>query len=211
MTKTFSMAVPNELYTDDFSEGKTISVTFDGPDSVILLVNREGGAVDGILNSLTDPHNADICQAIEVGASANPAVVYFYTADRRFLANVEHTTITNVDGSTHEEIAEPTIFHYFSGFKYNANDNAWVPQVVVRDKRSALYLNAESNKQYVLDNMSKLEADATLAAMANAYLAVVSNYQTSGNGSIYSWRLTTFDLKDVPQVPPPLVTAILQG
>jgi hypothetical protein len=210
MIKNFTVPVPNELYVDNFSEGKVLELTYDGPDKILLLVGRHDGTVVNMLQSSTDPHNADVNMVVEVDAEKNPDVAYFYLTSRRPLEEISYVTITNVDGSTHEEIANPTIFDIYGGFVYNAEQDQWTLQQFIRDKRSPLFLNAEQSKQYLTDNTTKFSSNTSLSAMAEEYLNIINDYQTSGNGSIYSWRLATWDVSEVPQIPPPLITAILK-
>lgn len=211
MRKSFTVPKPDELYVDAFEQGNVFEVTYEGPETVYVLVDRQTGMICGKLDTPNDPHNQDFFAVVEVNANVDPAVAYLIVADRRREEPVPHVTITNVDGSTHEEIAEPALFDCYGTALYNFETQSWTLQQVLREKRSPLYYAAETNKKYVVDNMAKFSSNTTLTAIAEAYIDVIEAYQTSGNGSIYSWRMATWNMDEVPQIPPPLVMAAIRG
>jgi len=209
MKKQFTVNIPDEPWINVFSQGKTMTLEYDGPDEFTVLRNKETGLVV-IHNDMDSPYNQNLYNVEKYKADDHIEAAYFLTANAVNHGERKSITITNVDGSKHDEVdpTEFTIFDYYILEGYNAETNKFNLNLLTRPKQSALYWKAEENKQYILNHANAFTTD-TLNKTANTYINILNNYQTSGNGSIYSWRLSSINIADVPVVPPNLIDAVL--
>jgi hypothetical protein len=206
MEKTFSKAVPDELYIDSFAQNKTATYTYEGPETFVVLVEKSLGGVLQVLQPGEEPqfYNQDQVAAITIDATTAPDIAKYLfdntTPERQF------ETEELPGDKTYQKITNPTLRDYYL-VNYNFDTNSWNWTVVTKLARTQLNDLADRYKQYVEDNISKIEGNAALNAVANTYLQQLEAFNTTGIGSIPSWKFIEISLADVPAPPTQLVVA----
>ena len=200
----FTKPVPNELYIDSFTNGNTETWTYTGNNLIYVLVEKRAGEVEGVYDDSYFNYNPEISQLITVDASVNADVAYYMTTkdipDRIFV------TETLVDGSTYEQIANPVLRDMYN-VNYNFETGTWDWKFITREPRTMLNDYADRNREYINSNISKVSDNATLTQLANDYLQELDTFESTGAGSIPSWKKITHNLGDVPRIPQDLIVA----
>jgi|688.fasta_scaffold941190_2 hypothetical protein len=206
MEKTFSKSVPDELYIDSFAQNKTATYTYDGPETFNVLVEKLSGGVTHVYQPGEDhgSYNSEQYEVMTVDANTAPDVAK-YLRDTAIPERVFETE--QLPGNkTYQKITNPTLRDYYA-INYNFDNSAWNWKVITVVARTQLNDLADRYKKYVEDNISKIEGNSQLIALANTYLGQLEDFNTTGIGSIPSWKFIEISLVDVPQPPSQLVVA----
>lgn len=207
MAIKFTKNVPDELYVDSFSKKLKKSYTYDGPESLKVLVDKQSGFPSNLIESEEDKFNPDFVDVITVDAAKDTDVAeYLYNTvvpERQFEDQVQ------VDGSVYKNITNPTIRDYYT-LRYDFETSSWLWTVVVRNPTSILKDLAEKNKSFVTLNLDTINDNVELTKVANDYIKQLEDYMTTGKGSIPSWKMDEFPLSSVPMIPQELIVAFNQ-
>jgi hypothetical protein len=205
MEKTFNKSVPDELYIDSFAQNKTASYTYTGPETLNVIVdNILGGVQQVLLPGETALINPDFQMQIAVDANTAPDVAYYITNTQT--PEREFETETLPGNKTYQKLINPTIRDYYN-INYNIETGLWDWNLITRLKRTPLNDLADRYKEYIETNASKIEDNTALTTLANTYLAQLETFNTTGIGSIPSWKFIEISLADVPAPPSQLVVA----
>jgi hypothetical protein len=205
MEKTFNKPVPDELYIDSFAQSKTTSYTYTGPETLNVIVDSLLGGVQYVLlPGETMLHNPELQTQITVDANTATDVAYYLI--NTTIPEREFETETLPGNNTYEKLTNPTIRDYYN-INYNHETGTWNWTLITRAPRTALNNLADKYKQYVETNKSKIEGDTTLTTLANTYIAQLDAFNTTGVGSIPSWKFIEISLATVPAPPSQLVVA----
>lgn len=205
MEKTFSKPVPDELYIDSFAQSKTASYTYTGPETLNVIVDSQLGGVEHILlPGETMAYNPELQTQITLDANTATDVAYYVT--NTATPEREFETENLPGNNTYEKLTNPTIRDYYN-INYNIETGEWEWKVITRLTKTPLNDLANKYKQYIETNKSKIETNAALTTLANTYLAELETFNTTGIGSIPSWKFIEISLADVPAPPSQLVVA----
>lgn len=201
----FTKPVPDELYIDSFINGNTKTWTYTGKNLVYLLVEKQNGEITQVCEDLNFNYNEELFEIITIDANVNPDVAYYATnttiPDRVFV------TETLIDGSTYEQISNPTLRDIYS-LNYNFENSEWNWKLITRNPKSRLNDYTERNREYVNSNISKISSNTALMQIANTYLQTLDAFETTGKGSIPSWKMIEIPkLSEVPAIPQDLINA----
>jgi hypothetical protein len=200
----FTKPVPNELYIDSFTNGNTKTWTYTGNNILHLLVEKRLGDIAQVHDDLNFNYNSEFFQVITIDASVDPDVAYF--ASNTHIPDRIFVTETLVDGSTYEQITNPTLRDIYN-MNYNFENSTWNWTVKTVEPRTMLNDYADRNREYINSNISKISGNATLTQLANDYLQELDTFESTGSGSIPSWKKITHNLSDVPRIPQDLIVA----
>lgn len=203
MNITFTKPVPDELWVDSFTANNTMELTYSGPETVQVLVEKDIGTF--ILCDDETRYNPDLQFKMTIDATAMPDIAYFVTNRELPRDEYEYETEDLPGGLTYERITNPSLFDYYSLFYDDANDE-WDWVLITRDPKSVINYTADRYKQYVQDNADKFTT-TSLKNKATAYLAELDTLVTTGKGSIPVWKLIEFSAADVPIPPGELISA----
>jgi hypothetical protein len=203
MEKTFNKAVPDELYIDSFAQNKTKTYTYTGPETVKVIVDRiYGGVQHVLLPGELDTHNQELSTVIVVDAETATDVAYFLTNS---ITGTREFETEDLPGEyTYQKLTNPTIRDYYK-INYDFETSTWKWSLITKLARTPLNDLADKYKQYIEDNKSKVSSSAELTALANTYLQQLDDFNTTGIGSIPSWKFIEISLADVPAPPSQLV------
>jgi hypothetical protein len=203
----FTKKIPDSLYINTFASNASLTLTYNGPESSLFLIEKEHGHICGILETMGDAYNQDHYFVIKTSASESPDVLYYFHNSE--IPEREFVTETLVDGTTHDEISNPTLKDYYTTF-YDLENKIWVWEVITRNPRSIYNDMADRYREYVNQNLHKIESNEALKEVATKYLQRLADFETTGVCSIPSWKIITANTACVP-LPSPLLMAAFEN
>lgn len=204
MQKEFTINVPDQLWVDSWTENKTQTLTYDGPEKYYVIVTDQ----QGLTQWSAEPLEADIEQrgnpfVVEVDATEHTDVAYWllHHADP-----VEHEFIDEVnhDGSIFKKITNPSIRDiYFA--QYDIDQSKIVLLLITRRTTTYSEIQAQERLAYV-NRYSEVYAfsDAVEAAIAT-FKSDTTTYLDSMK-DIYPWKYVSISTNNVPRIPSIVVT-----
>jgi hypothetical protein len=200
----FTKKIPDSLYVNTFTSNAILTITYNGPGSSLFLVEKNYGNICNVLETMEDAYNQEDYLVIETSVSDSPDVLYYFHATE--LPEKEHVTETLVDGTTHDEISNPNLKDYYRIF-YDLENKVWVWEVITRNPRSVYNEIADRYREYVNQNLHKIQSNTSLMETATNYLQRLTDFETTGAGSIPSWKIAAANTACVPLPSPLLMTA----
>jgi len=205
MPISFDKNIPNELYIDDFSQNKKMTLTYEGPETVKWLVDKSNCSISNKIDSDTDAYNHDEFLIVNIDATKDVDVAYYLYTIKDGIER-EHATETLPDGSTHEYISNPRIQDYYS-ISYNLKENTWVWSLILREKKNQFNYIADKYRAYVNTHIDSI-TDAKVKNSAQDYLKTLDTFESTGMGAVYSWKLIEINPKLVPIPPVDFIAAV---
>jgi hypothetical protein len=205
MPINFDKNIPNELYIDDFSEKKKLTLSYDGPATIKWLIEKSNGSLSNPIDSHDDPHDRDNYMVVEVDATKDTDVAYYLYTMKDGIER-EHATETLPDGSTHDYISNPRIQDYYS-ISYDLNENTWEWSLILREKKNPFNYIADKYRAYVNAHIDSV-TDAKVKKSAQDYLKTLDTFESTGMGAVYSWKLIEINPKLVPIPPVDFIAAV---
>lgn len=200
----FTKKIPDSLYVNVFTSNASLTLTYNGPESSLLLVEKDHGHICNVLETMEDAYNQDQYIVVNTTSADNPDVLYWYHEVE--IPEREHITETLVDGTTHDEISNPHLIDYYRPF-YDLENKIWVWEVITRNPRSVYNDIADHYRSYVNQNLNKIESNTALMTAATNYLKKLTDFETTGAGSIPAWKIVVANTSCVPLPSPVLVAA----
>lgn len=204
MEKTFTVNVPDDLWVDSWDQNKEQTYTYNGPETIYVVVQLTEDfpiiewSEDPILREV-DPNKQQI---IELDANEQTAIAYYYyhNADEW---EYEYTTITNHDGSTHEEYTNPTLEDIYQ-VVYSIQDG-FVLSPIIRETETEAEKIAKGRLTYVQKYKNAYDFDEDVTAVINTFESNINDYLDT-MATVYPWRYVTIDTTEIPKIPASLIT-----
>jgi hypothetical protein len=203
----FTKKIPDSLHVNTFVSNASLTLTYNGPESSLFLIEKDHGYVSGVIETMEDAYNQDHYFVIKTSASDSPDVLYYFHQVE--FPETEFVTETLVDGTTHEEISNPRLKDYYRTF-YDLENKVWIWEVITRNPRSVYNDMADRYREYINQNLHKIESNASLKEAATKYLQRLTDFETTGAGSIPSWKIIIANTACVP-LPSPLLMAAFEN
>jgi hypothetical protein len=207
---SFTKPIPDELYIDSFTQNKTKTWTYTGNNIVYVSVTKphymlaSSVEIEVVQYNIDFRYNPDLTQVMIIDANINPDVAYYcsntHIPERIFV------TETLIDGSTYEQIDNPILRDYYS-LNYNFKNSQWDWKLITRNPKDSSNDLADRYRDYINSNITKISSNTQLMQTANTYLQALDTFDTTGKGSIPSWKRMSVNLGDVPPVPHDLIAA----
>lgn len=206
MLKDFSIAVPDELYIDDFTGNKTLSLTYDGPDTLTVKVDTEGNFLGLAITGEVLPDN---CFYVEVNADKDTSVAYF-ALHQGELCQYIFGQETMENGEIHQYITNPRLEDYYR-LLYKKDENnvfVWKFSVITRRRESTEELQVIRESSRIIDLLGNTALDSVSQPIYDAYIAQVNDFLTLGK-NYKAWKYIVHPLKDkAPKVPLQLIRLV---
>lgn len=198
ITKNFTVTIPNEPYTTDTSEGKTVECTYKGPRYVVIstrngVVNSAEGYFDRVEDydptQFTD--DQDVYHLID--ADLHPLEISFLTQlyTNENIDNYEETLPTgevyDYDYPDNTGILD-TVFNRWSGWTYNPETDTFSDLEFETPISKDFWDNAVQMKIDMINNLDMSTFDDQLVADLNEYKAFFENIGTTYAGVSY-WKI----------------------
>jgi hypothetical protein len=207
----FTKPIPDELYVDSFANGNTKTWTYTGNNIVYVTVIKPRdtvmpfGEIEGVQDNLDFRYNSDTTQVMVINATVDPDVAYYcsntHIPDRIFV------TETLIDGTTYQQISNPVLRDYYR-LNYDFENTTWNWELIKRNSKDSSNDLADRYRDYVNSNITNISSNTQLMQIANTYLQALDTFDTTGKGSIPSWKRMTVSLGDVPPVPHDIIVAL---
>lgn len=204
MEKTFTVNVPDDLWVDSWDQNKEQTYTYNGPETIYVVVQLTEDfpiiewSEDPILREV-DPNKQQI---IELDANEQTAIAYYYyhNADEW---EYEYTTITNHDGSTHEEYTNPTLEDIYQ-VVYSIQDG-FVLSPIIRETETEAEKIAKGRLTYVQKYKNAYDFDEDVTEVINTFESNINDYLDT-MATVYPWRYVNIDTTEIPKIPASLIT-----
>jgi hypothetical protein len=204
MGKTFTVNVPDQLWLNSWTENKTESYTYEGPNTWNVVVSG-----DTLLASTWSEDSVevgsdtkDFVVTIDATDDANLPVAYFMHTQ-----GIEHEYTeedeTNHDDSVYKKITNPLIHDYFD-IGYDSETGLHLTPIYKNTKTIAEE-KAEQRLAYVKKYNDVYDFDADAQAIIDTFLTSMATYMST-MASVYPWKYTTIDENEIPKIPASIVT-----
>jgi hypothetical protein len=198
MIKTFSYPMPDELYINSFDEGKEISLTYDGPKYINVLVHTPTGIINGIN---PEHYDVDSCSLIKINAEQQPEICYYLT---NLLENHEYEYEEEImeNGDIYQKIKNPTLLDCYDAVydselksiklnviaKNNLDNYVTLNLTAIRNRLGFILSNEEGKKEKGEDQDVSLD----LLDQISEVVKDIDKY-IEENPYFMSWKYTNFD------------------
>lgn len=209
MGKTFTVNVPDQLWLNSWTENKTESYTYEGPDTWNVVVCGESLlASEWSEDAIEAASDADIVVTVDATDDANLPVAYFMhtqgadsiTAEEREAAEEDET---NHDDSVYKKITNPLIHDYFDVGYDNETGLHLTP--IYKNTKTIAEEKAEQRLAYVKKYNDVYDFDADAQEKIDTFLTSMTTYMST-MASVYPWKYTTIDENEIPKIPASIVT-----
>lgn len=203
MKKTFTYNVPNELWVNDFSDGLTAAATYDGPETIDVLVDR-----DRVINwgsEIPENINKETQKVVTVDANQLPNVAYFIT-NAANLPEHEFEDETMPDGSIYKKVKNPSIFDYYQLFYVEGGVPSWRFDLITRETTTGAELKVSEDLSYVKRYANAYEFDSNTTSSINTYITKAEKYLKDME-TVYPWKYIEITTPVAPKLPVTLINA----
>ena len=215
MIKEFSIPIPNELYIHNYSENKTMNLTYSGPETLYVQVSKTGTVLNFNEEPPAELDNTDsFSYFVELNCNTHPAVGYWMTTKNDPYEMVFEDEI-NYDGSIYKKLSNPTIHNYYdlihnrgSSIIYNngLNSGPWELKLIEKDTKTPQEEEALKNLSYVQTKLKNIELE-------EPYLTTYTNFLSNTEsflalmGNVHPWKFITIN-ETAPKIPLSLIKLI---
>ena len=205
MIQQFTLKIPNEIFIDNFSENKTITLEYNGPETLLIEVDGQG-TVFKIVDEPRILIEPDQMSYVELKASEHiEAAYYISTASKPF--TIEHEDIVNPDGSIYTAISNPRIQDYYSLRYSKGTVDLWEFTLITRSMNSTIELKIIDEKNNVVSKLKNIELPDDLQTVYDNYITTVDQW-LADKADICPWKYIEFPSGVTPKVPLTLIRLI---
>lgn len=198
MNKHFTVNIPDELYSSEYTLNKTLGLDYTGPETLHVLVNT-GGVSFSLVPEATD-------NSVALDASIHTDIAYLLF-NVPITTEYEHTEEVLDNGEIYNNIINPNLHDYYTVKYTNASEWTLVP--IVREQRTPGLIRAQglsATAQNILDRTSltdnPLELEEGVSEELTQYLGILAQYIEAETPK-KSWKYETYT--SAPSVPENLV------
>lgn len=208
----FKKKIPNEYLTEDFSQNKMLELEYNGPNILYVIVDCSNDTVGHIvsfsINVIEKEYIKDIQnKLIIVDAQQNPDVAYMiYTLFDPLPERICEDEIL-FDGTVYKKIKNLQLKDYYT-IKYDKIEERFILQSIVADKKSYRNKIASEYRNYIKDNENIISANNIISELSILYLQQLDNFEINGLGSIPSWKISNYDISEIPTIPIEIVKKV---
>jgi hypothetical protein len=200
MTKQFTVNVPDELWVDSWTENRTMSWTYEGPERIYVKL-RHDFTVAEWSDSEFDPETVQSNEKVIELDSATSVDVMFYLTNQGQLAEHEFEDETNPDGSIYKKISNPNIYDIFY-IDYD-DQQGFSLKAIYKAKDTFGELRAREKLTYVKTYDDLYDFDEETQAAIDKFIADTEQYLSDMAG-IYPWKYVTLP-DNSPRIPALLI------
>lgn len=204
MGKTFTVNVPDQLWLNSWTENKTESYTYEGPDTWNVVVCGESLLASDWSEDTIEAESStkDFVVTLDATDDANLPVAYFMHtqgAEHEYTEEDE----TNHDDSVYKKITNPLIHDYFDVGYDNETGLHLTP--IYKNTKTIAEEKAEQRLAYVKKYNDVYDFDADAQEKIDTFLTSMTTYMST-MASVYPWKYTTIDENEIPKIPVSIVT-----
>lgn len=203
MKKTFNYNVPDELWVDNFSKGLIASATYDGPETINVMVSKDRYVAWG--NNIPEVYDSEKNKVVILNANELPNVAYYITNQSNVAEHVFEDEIMH-DGSVYKKISNPSIFDYYQLVYFDGLSDPWRFELITKEKNTAAELKVADDLDYVKRYNNAYDFDIDTTTAINGYITKAEKY-LSDMKTIYPWKYIEITTPVPPKMPVALINA----
>ena len=202
MKKKFTFNIPDEMWVDNFSKNLTMDSTYEGPETLYVLVSGEN--VISWKENPYEHYNRDTCKVVELNASVHPDIAYLLAVP---VLETMFEDATNPDGSVYQVVSNPTMHSYYN-LKYDESntDNPWRLDLIVRNRNIPEEARVMSELKIAENYKQSATFDSETTTLLDKYISDAKQYLAEIK-SYYPWRYVEFNPPKGPKTPSKLLEA----
>ena len=205
MIQQFTLKIPNEIFIDNFSENKTITLEYNGPETLLIEVDGQG-TVFKIVDEPRILIEPDQMSYVELKASEHiEAAYYISTASNPFTH--EHEDIVNPDGSIYTAVSNPRIQDYYSLRYSKGTVDLWELTLITRSMNSTIELKILNEKNNIVSKLKAVELPEDLQTVYDNYITAADQWLAE-KAALCPWKYIEFPAGVTPKVPLALIRLI---
>lgn len=202
MRKEFTIAVPDEYWVNSWTEGKTMSWTYEGPEKIYVIASVQGQLIsyqeEEIFRDTDSPE-----KIIVIDAETDTDVAYYLISQPEEHV-YEFAEEINHDGSTHRFFTNPRIQDLFYLDALQPFGQGYKLEPIYKKTETIHEVTVQQRKQYVLDFYKKYEFDDDVDRLVKGFLDKADAYLKKME-KVYPWKYIEIDDSDVPRIPIQLI------
>ena len=205
MIQQFTLKIPNEIFIDNFSENKTITLEYNGPETLLIEIDGQG-TVFKIVDEPRILIEPDQMSYVELKASEHiQAAYYISTAGKPF--TIEHEDIVNPDGSIYTAISNPRIQDYYSLRYSKGTVDLWEFTLITRSMNSTIELKILNEKNDIVSKLKAVELPDDLQTVSDNYITAADQWLAE-KAALCPWKYIEFPTGVTPKVPLALIRLV---
>ena len=205
MIQQFTLKIPNEIFIDNFSENKTITLEYNGPETLLIEIDGQG-TVFKIVDEPRILIEPDQMSYVELKASEHiQAAYYISTASKPF--TIEHEDIVNPDGSIYTAVSNPRIQDYYSLRYSKGTVDLWEFTLITRSMNSTIELKILDEKNNIVAKLKSVELPDDLQTVYDNYITAADQWLAE-KAALCPWKYIEFPTGVTPKVPLALIRLI---
>jgi hypothetical protein len=211
MQKTFTVSIPNEMFVSNFSQEKTASFNYEGPE-IVKVLNTSTGKISG---TITDDMIVDESQVVEIDANLYPAAALHATGQ-----STEHeytyTDEVNHDNSIYKKISNPRINDWYDLYYHpnrqvesddGLNVGPWELRLITKEYITKGEIATRKNLAFVKEKLQYIELTTDVNTQYTAFVTACESYlETMAN--VFPWKYVEITNPAVPKIPLSVIKAI---
>lgn len=205
MIQQFTLKIPNEIFIDNFSENKTITLEYNGPETLLIEIDGQG-TVFKIVDEPRILIEPDQMSYVELKASEHIQAAYYISTASKPFAH-EHEDIVNPDGSIYTAISNPRIQDYYSLRHSKGTVDLWEFTLITRSMNSTIELKILNEKNNIVSKLKAVELPDDLQTVYDNYITAADQWLAE-KAALCPWKYIEFPTGVTPKVPLALIRLI---
>lgn len=205
MIQQFTLKIPNEIFIDNFSENKTITLEYNGPETLLIEIDGQG-TVFKIVDEPRILIEPDQMSYVELKASEHIQAAYYISTASKPFAH-EHEDIVNPDGSIYTAISNPRIQDYYSLRHSKGTVDLWEFTLITRSMNSTIELKILNEKNNIVSKLKAVELPDDLQTVYDNYITAADQWLAE-KAALCPWKYIEFPTGVTPKVPLALIRLV---
>jgi hypothetical protein len=199
MQKQFTINVPDELWVDQWTEEKTQTWTYDGPDNYYITLNRnhEIQFWSDVEPTAEQPVLTD-SYVTTISADEQTAIAYWLNT-RGNITQHEFEDVPNPDGSIYKRITNPSI-HDIYDLDFDYLTQKIILRLITRKTETQAEIKAKARLEYVKKYNGVYQFSEEVQAAIDEFILQINAYLDSMAG-VYPWKYVTIEETPIPKIP----------
>lgn len=200
MIKQFTYPIPDDAFVEGISGKRTVSYTYEGPETFLVLVNSEGLVykVEPNIEELTEK---ELEELVEIDSNKNPEVAFFFghnileTFDYKY--EFDEEVLDN--GDIYRYTKNPLLWDVYYVL-YNRKTSEWEFNQVLKP----LYIPGEeivNARLKLIDHYLEIYSfSEEVESQLLDYVGVLKNYLSTAK-PILEWKYVRLPKPNLPKIP----------